>query len=65
MKEVLHLVVQFLFQNPSSFGTGTNWQAELFDSAPISNTTFSASGGSDTTTYFLSAVTSSRRCCSW
>ena len=44
-----------LFQNPSSFGTGTNWQAELFDSAPISNTTFSASGGSDTTTYFLSA----------
>jgi TonB-linked SusC/RagA family outer membrane protein len=44
-----------LFTNPSAFGVGTNWQAELYDSAPISNTTLSASGGSDTTTYFLSA----------
>ena len=44
-----------LFTNPSSFGVGTNWQGELFDSAPISNTTLSASGGSDTTTYYLSA----------
>jgi hypothetical protein len=44
-----------LFTNPSALGVGTNWQAELFDSAPISNTTLSASGGSDTTTYFISA----------
>ena len=44
-----------IFTNPSALGVGTNWQAELFDSAPISNTSISASGGSDTTTYFLSA----------
>ena len=44
-----------VFTNPSALGVGTNWQAELFDSAPISNTSISASGGSDTTTYFLSA----------
>ncbi|MDB3901619.1 TonB-dependent receptor [Flavobacteriaceae bacterium] len=44
-----------LFPNPSALGVGTNWQAELYDSAPISNTSISASGGSDTTTYFLSA----------
>ena len=33
-----------LFTNPSALGVGTNWQAELFDSAPISNTSISASG---------------------
>ena len=44
-----------LFNNPSALGVGTNWQDELFDVAPISNTTLSAAGGSDTTTYFLSA----------
>ena len=42
-----------LFNNPSALGVGTNWQDELFDVAPISNTTLSAAGGSDTTTYFL------------
>ena len=36
-----------LFPNPSALGVGTNWQAELYDSAPISNTSISASGGSD------------------
>ena len=44
-----------LFNNPSALGVGTNWQDELFDAAPISNTTLTAAGGSDTTTYFLSA----------
>ena len=44
-----------IFNDLSALGVGTNWQAELFDSAPISTTTISASGGSDTTTYYLSA----------
>jgi len=44
-----------IFDDLSALGLGTNWQAELFDSAPISTTTLSASGGSDTTTYYLSA----------
>jgi TonB-linked SusC/RagA family outer membrane protein len=44
-----------IFTDLSSLGVGTNWQKELYDSAPISTTNFSASGGSDTTTYFISA----------
>ena len=44
-----------IFTDLSSLGVGTNWQKELFDSAPISTTNFSASGGSDSTTYFISA----------
>ena len=44
-----------IFTDLSSFGVGTNWQKELYDSAPISTTNFSASGGSATTTYFISA----------
>ena len=44
-----------IFTDLSSLGVGTNWQKELFDSAPISTTNFSASGGSATTTYFISA----------
>ena len=44
-----------IFTDLSSLGVGTNWQKELYDSAPISTTNFSASGGSATTTYFISA----------
>jgi TonB-linked SusC/RagA family outer membrane protein len=44
-----------IFTDLSSLDVGTNWQKELYDSAPISTTNFSASGGSDTTTYFISA----------
>ena len=44
-----------IFTDLSSLGIGTNWQKELYDSAPISTTNFSASGGSATTTYFISA----------
>ena len=44
-----------IFTDLSSLGVGTNWQKELFDTAPISTTNFSASGGSDSTTYFISA----------
>ena len=44
-----------IFTDLSSLGVVTNWQKELYDSAPISTTNFSASGGSATTTYFISA----------
>jgi TonB-linked SusC/RagA family outer membrane protein len=44
-----------IFTDLSSLDVGTNWQKELYDSAPISTTNFSASGGSATTTYFISA----------
>ena len=44
-----------IFTDLSSLGVGTNWQKELYDSTPISTTNFSASGGSATTTYFISA----------
>ena len=43
-----------IFSDLSLYGVGTNWQKELFNAAPISTTSFSASGGSDTSTYFLS-----------
>jgi len=44
-----------IYTDLSSLGVGTNWQKELFNAAPISTTNFSASGGSENSTYFLSA----------
>ena len=44
-----------LFSDISNLGVGTDWQKKLFEPAPISTTNFSASGGGDKTTYFLSA----------
>jgi len=44
-----------IFSDLSGLGVGTNWQKELFNAAPISTINFSASGGDDKTTYFLSA----------
>ena len=44
-----------IYTDLSSLGVGTDWQKELFKAAPISTTNFSASGGSDTSTYFVSA----------
>ena len=43
------------FSDLSGLGVGTNWQKELFNAAPISTTNFSASGGSENSTYFISA----------
>ena len=43
-----------IFSDLSKLGVGTDWQKQLFNSAPISTTNFSASGGSDRSTYFLS-----------
>ena len=44
-----------IFSDLSSVGVGTDWQKELFNTAAISSTNFSASGGSANSTYFLSA----------
>jgi TonB-linked SusC/RagA family outer membrane protein len=43
------------FANPSSFGTGTNWQDEIFsNSALIQNHNMNFSGGTDRSTYYVS-----------
>jgi TonB-dependent starch-binding outer membrane protein SusC len=44
-----------LFANPASFGTGTNWQNEIFsNSALIQNHNLSISGANDNATYYTS-----------
>ncbi len=42
------------FLDPSLLGTGTDWQDELFQSAPMQKHQVSLSGGSDKTVYYLS-----------
>jgi TonB-linked SusC/RagA family outer membrane protein len=42
-----------VYANPGSFGTGTNWQEELFRKASISNYQVSIAGGSEKTRYAL------------
>lgn len=42
------------FRDPSLLGEGTNWQNELFKSAPMQKHELSLSGGSEKTTYYLS-----------
>ena len=43
------------FANPDAFGTGTDWQEEIFNRhAPKQNHEFNVSGGSDKATYFVS-----------
>ena len=43
------------FANPSQFGTGTNWQDQIFsNSAKIQNHNLAISGASDKTTYYTS-----------
>lgn len=44
-----------LFPNISGLGVGTNWQDEVLVDAPLITHNFTASGGSETTSYFLSA----------
>lgn len=43
-----------VFQDPESLGEGTNWQNEIFRTAPMSNYQLSFSGGNEKTRYFLS-----------
>ncbi len=43
------------FNNPTSLGVGTNWQNEIFSTAPYQSHSISVSGGSDKATYYVSA----------
>ncbi len=43
-----------LFENPDAFGKGTDWQDEIFRTAPIQNYQMTISGGSEATKYYLS-----------
>ncbi|MCX2679485.1 TonB-dependent receptor [Galbibacter sp. EGI 63066] len=43
-----------LAENPESLGKGTDWQDEIYRTAPIKNYTLSASGGGENYTYSLS-----------
>jgi TonB-linked SusC/RagA family outer membrane protein len=43
-----------IFPNLSTLGVGTNWQKEVFRTAPLQAHNISARGGSDKMTYFLS-----------
>jgi TonB-linked SusC/RagA family outer membrane protein len=42
------------FANPSQYGTGTNWQDQIFGNAPISQHNLAISGGTDKSNYFTS-----------
>ena len=44
-----------VFPNISQFGVGTNWQDEVLVDAPIVNHSITASGGSEKTSYYVSA----------
>lgn len=44
----------FTTKQINSFGTGTNWQNEIFSSAPYQSQSVSVSGGSDKATYYAS-----------
>ena len=44
-----------LYDNPYAFGTGTNWQEEIFnDNAPVQNHEVNVSGASEKINYYLS-----------
>jgi TonB-dependent starch-binding outer membrane protein SusC len=42
------------FSNPSLLGPGTNWQDELFKTAPMQKHQLSVSGGNENTNYYIS-----------
>lgn len=42
------------FANPQSFGTGTDWQKEIFNTADRTSHEFSLSGGNDRSTFYSS-----------
>jgi TonB-linked SusC/RagA family outer membrane protein len=44
-----------IFPNLAALGTGTDWQKQVFHTAPMQSYNVSARGGSDKITYFLSA----------
>ncbi|MBE0651044.1 MAG: TonB-dependent receptor [Bacteroidales bacterium] len=44
-----------VFTDPNALGAGTNWQNEIFSTAPYQSHSVSVSGGSDNATYYVSA----------
>lgn len=46
---------ELIFPDISQLGKGTNWQKEVIEDAPIFSANLSASGGSETGSYFISA----------
>lgn len=44
-----------IFPDLSTLGVGTDWQRQIFHTAPMQTYNLSATGGSDNTSYFLSA----------
>ncbi|MFH0999864.1 MAG: SusC/RagA family TonB-linked outer membrane protein, partial [Bacteroidota bacterium] len=46
---------ELIFPNLNGLGLGTNWQDEVFVNAPISSNNFTATGGSELSSFYLSA----------
>jgi TonB-dependent starch-binding outer membrane protein SusC len=46
--------LEYQFQNPDLLGEGTNWQKEIFKTAPMVNHQLTMSGGKDNTRYYTS-----------
>jgi TonB-linked SusC/RagA family outer membrane protein len=44
-----------LYSDPNALGEGTNWQKEVFQVAPMTEVSVSASGGSESSRFFFSA----------
>jgi TonB-dependent starch-binding outer membrane protein SusC len=53
--DILGYGYQAEFADPSILGEGTNWQKALFKSAAMKKQQLSVSGGTDKTTYYISA----------
>jgi TonB-linked SusC/RagA family outer membrane protein len=51
-----NLQIPEMFMNPGSLGKGTDWQDEVFTTAPIQNYQLSVSGGNDKTQFFVSGA---------
>jgi TonB-linked SusC/RagA family outer membrane protein len=45
----------FYFGDPDTIGVGTDWQAAVFRTAPVTNLTLGVNGGSDRVQYYISA----------
>ncbi|WP_205943147.1 TonB-dependent receptor [Pedobacter cryotolerans] len=53
LNNVMYLLPASL-SNPDALGEGTNWQDEIFRTAPMSNYQINFSGGNENTKYFIS-----------
>ncbi len=55
LRRFLQSPIPEIQQDPSILGPGTNWQKEIFRIAPLTKHQISFSGGSERTTFYLSA----------